>query len=935
MSLIKAYYITRASNYAGYSYNGNDFSNITSVPLDLSPNNGCVGVDPNNGNKVIFASGTGITTNIVVSDDNGQTLSIPGGDWNTFDILVDSGVGSRIIVLDSNISYIYGTRGLYKSIDGGNNYNIVNSDFASLYLPSISFVKMYMSDEQNGLLGLSNPGASSFVKLLKTSDGGASWTPVTGFDSLVSSDQICGVHLSTDGTKMIVVGKEKIYRSTNSGATWSVVLGFNPISTSIYGASLDSINDQVMYALGGGNSIYKTTDSGASWTLQSSAVGGDSHLFSFYSEEEGFTSRNIAGQDVLLRTFDSGVTWNQVDTADSTPLDLQSVFYNCGECPEGYTKIGNDECDSTSLGPLLCPPGFDYDAQTGTCVGTGNCPPSEIVFALDIGGSVTSAEQAKMQDFLQSVVDSANITAGLTAGTIKLGFCVFAGDSPTGSTYRLSLTNNIVQINSWINTFGLLDVQGGTNTASGLEAAVTDILFAPGNDPTAIKKLILVTDGTPESVRGNSTPDSYIISNNAGLSFTYTINNNTTAPCGREFGAGNISDCTRCEIWDKTLEAGDFIKNQLNVHITVAVLAETLAIDLNTILTPAQNPSGAPSIESYLAYRALIDGRIDRQTHIFPPSQNPTSPYYVPTGYGPVNPIPGGHLNLTGFTNQTTGITFGRLIWGHLTSTNNVSDYSSTPTSWPSLPLIYNQIAIIVNNLSNVFDPYYAYDCNPSAFAPLCSLKTDGSNDVYVSDFDNAASILAPEIAQGICSDIISVSCGEGCTLVLEGKNARCQCQKTLYITPCVYNIYDCADPITPLYCTQEDLAAYVDPNISVRIAVDGPEISGCYKVALSDVDYCEPLDYSIITVTSFYNSCEECQPKFVRLTSCTNETVYIQVASDYLYNNIGKSVELFEYPALCWRVDFEPTFPLVTTPVTVKQIYDDCICCQQYSCKP
>jgi hypothetical protein len=934
MSLIKAYYITRASNYAGYSYNGDDFSNITSVPLDLSPNNGCVGVDPNNGNKVIFASGNQTITNIVVSDDNGQTLDIPGGDWNTFNIVVDSGIGSRIIVLDSNISYIYGTEGLYKSIDGGNNYNIINADFASLYTTSISFVKMYMSDEQNGLLGLSNPGANSFVKLLKTSDGGVSWTPVIGFDSLLSSYQICGVHLSTDGTKMIVVDKQKIYRSTNSGSTWSVVLGFNSVNTSIYGAALDSINDQVMYALGGGNSVYKTTDSGASWTLQSSATGGDSHLFSFYSEEEGFTSRNIAGQDVMLRTFDSGVTWNQVDTIDSTPLDLQSVFYNCGECPEGYTKIGNDQCDNTSLGPLLCPPGFDYDAQTGTCVGAGNCPPSEIVFALDIGGSVTSSEQQKMQDFLYSVVDSANITAGLTAGTIKLGFCVFAGEATSGSPYRLSLTNNIVQINNWITTFITLGIQGGTNTASGLEAAVTDILFAPGNDPAAIKKLILVTDGTPESVRENSTPDSYIMSNNAGLSFTYTINNNTTAPCGREFGAGNISDCTRCEIWDKTLEAGDFIKNQLNVRITVAILAETLAVDLNSILTPAQNPSGAPSIESYLAYRALIDGRIDRQTHIFPPSQDSSSPYYVPTGYGPPNPIAGGHLGLIGFTNQTTGVTFGRLIWGRLSSNNNISDYSSTPTSWPAIPLVYDQIAIIINNLSNVFNPYYAYDCDPSTFAPLCSLKADGSNDVYVSDFDNAAIILAPEIAEGICSDIISVSCPEGCNLVVEGKNARCQCQKTLYITPCVYNIYDCANPTQPLYCTQEDLAAYVDPNISVRISVDGPDVPGCYKVALADVDYCDPLDYSIVTVTEFYNSCEECQPKFVRLTSCTNETVYIQVASDYLYNNIGKSVELFEYPALCWRVDLEPTFPAITIPVTVKQIYDDCICCQQYSCK-
>jgi hypothetical protein len=940
MSLIKAYYISRVSSDIGYTYDGIDFVSLPTIPPELGGKTGCVGIDPNNGNKVIFASGDSGFTYIVTSDDHGNTTSVPGGDWTTFDIVCDGGVGSRIIVLDSLTSYIYGTAGIYKSIDGGLTYDIVNNALASLVLFSINFVKMHMSDEFNGILGLSNVSSSTAVKLFRTSDGCVTWTPIIGFDSLNSSDQICGVHMSSDGNIMVVVGKSNIYRSTDAGANWTIAASFSTINNSLYGAALDAVNENVMYALGGNNTVYKSVDAGATWTSQSSdSTVPNSHLFSFYSETEGYTSRTIAGQNVILRTLDSGVTWTQVDTATSTPVDLQSVSYNCGECPEDYTKIGTDECDNTSLGPLLCPTGFLYDAQTGTCIGAGDCPPSEIVFVLDIGASVTPSEQQKMQDFLYGVVDSANITAGLSAGTIKLGFCVFAGSAPTGTgLYRLSLTNNIVAINNWINTFATLTVAGGTNTASGLQAGVTDILFASGNNPAATKKIILVTDGTPESVRNpntvSNTADTYTITNNEGLSFSYTITNDTTEPCGRGFGAGDITDCTRCEIWEKTLQAGDFIKNQLNVHITVAILAETLATDLNNILAPAQNPSGAPSIESYQAYRALITGRIDRQTHIFPPSQDPSSPYFVPTGYGPPNPIAGGHLGLTGFTDQTTGITFGRLTWGSLVSTNNIEYYSSTATNWPALPAIYDSIAIVVDNPSNVFNPYYAYDCDPSAFAPLCSLKTDGSNDVYVSDFDNAASTLAPEIAEGICSAIIPVSCPEGCDLVQEGNNARCQCQKKLYIVPCTYNVYDCTDLITPVYCTQDDLADYIGSDIIVKITVDGSEAQGCYQIGISNVDYCEPLDYSVITVIESYTSCAECQPNFVRLTSCNNEEIYLQVASDYLSNNIGKAVELLEYPGLCWRVDFEPTFPTVTATVNIKEIYDDCDCCKQYSCK-
>jgi hypothetical protein len=942
MSLVKAYYTTRASSEAGYTNNGDDFEPIPSIPPIFGGDGSCVGIDPNNGNKVIFAGAPNslVGTLIRTSDDNGDTLQTPVGDWTSFDIKVDPGQGSRIIVIDSNISYIYGTEGLYKSIDGGNIYNIVNSDFASLYASTISFVKLHMTDDQNGLIGFSNPGANPNpqVKLLITADGGVTWTDVAGFDTLLSTDQICGVHLSTDGTKMVVVGKSQIYISTDSGVTWSVAQVFSPVSTTIYGTAFDAINDLVMFAMGGNDTIYMTVNGGLNWTLQSSSPGNNSHLFSFYSETEGYTCRlnNSLNVNEILRTFDAGVTWQLADSIGGTALDLQAVFYNCGECPPGYIKNNNvDQCDGKSLGPNLCPSGFVYDVPSGTCIGTQDCPPSEIVFILDVGASVTGGEQQKMQEFLQNVITAPNITAGLNAGTIKIGFCVFAGSAPVGASNRLSLTSNITQINNWITTFIAVNPEGGTNTASGLEAGVTDILFAPGNNPAATKKIILVTDGTPESVRSNSTPDPYTISNNSGLSFNYTINNDTTSPCGRAFGAGNITDCTRCEIWEKTLEAGDFIKNQLNVSITVAILAEVLTTDLNAVLTDPQNPSGAPSIESYLTYRSLIDGKIDRQTHIFPPSQDPSSPYFVPTGYGPPNPIAGGHLGLTGFTNQTTGITFGRLVWGSLSSINNIGNYSSpSATNWPALPPIYDNLAIIVNDSSNVFNPYYAYDCLDSAFAPLCSLRPDGSNDVYVSTFEAAADQLAPQIAEGICSNVIEVSCGEGCEVVVVGNNAQCECPKTVFITPCVYNIYDCQDLTTPVYCSKNDLSAYIGADIVVKIEIDSVPVDGCFIVALNDIDYCDPLDVSDVNVSEQFTTCEECAPLAVRLTSCYNEEIYIQVESEVLYNNIGKSVELFEYPGFCWRIDIEPEFPTELVPVTIKKIYDDCDCCKQYSCK-
>lgn len=949
MSLVKAYYTTRASGEAGYTNNGNDFENIPSIPSEFGGGGSCVGIDPNNGNKVIFAGNPNPSTGTIIrtSNDNGNTLDIPIGDWISFDINVDPGQGSRVIVLDSNISYIYGTGGLYKSIDGGNTYNIVNSDFASLYASTISFVKLHMSDELNGIIGFSNPGATPNpqVKLLQTNDGGITWTTVVGFDALLSIDQICGVHLSSDGTKMVVVGKSQIYLSTDSGATWSVAQVFSPVSTTVYGTAFDAINDLVMFAMGGNDTIYMTVNGGINWTLQSSSPGNNSHLFSFYSETEGYTSRynNSLGVHQILRTFDAGVTWQVADNIGGTALDLQAVFYNCGECPPGYIKNNNlDQCDGKSLGPNLCPPGFNYDVPSGTCIGTQDCPLSEIVFILDLGGSVSAQERTDMIAFLQSVVSAPNILAGLQNSSIKLGFCTFSVAALPGNSQDnpLFLTNNIIDINNYITSLSGLAQGSGTKTLDGFVTG-TQIIFGAGSDPNAVKKFILVTDGFPASITGSS--QTFALSNNAGVSNSWTITSSTGSPC-RDSGA--YSDCTRCDIYETSMEMADFIKNSLNVNITLAILTATTPTSLNTVLLPSQNPSLAPTVEAYLTYRAIVEGYLDQMTHIFPPSQNSASPYYVDSidGYQPPNPIAGGNLGLTGLTNVPTGIPFGRLIYGPAQSNTNYSLFSTSSGGfWKALPAAYTDSITGNPSLSitnSTFSPAGIWNCNApgdpaNVYAPMCSYKSSGDLDAYISSFADAADQLAPQIAEGICSNTINVSCGEGCEVVVVGNNAQCECPKTVFITPCIYNIYDCQDLTTPLYCSKNDLSAYIGFDIVVKIEIDGNPIDGCFVIAVSDIDYCDPLDVSNVNVSEQFTTCEECAPLAVRLTSCYNEEIYIQVESEVLYNNIGKSVELFEYPGFCWRIDVEPEFPTELVPVTIKKIYDDCDCCKQYSCKP
>jgi hypothetical protein len=808
-----------------------------------------------------------------------------------------------------------------------------------------------MIDEYNGILGLSSTVTTDVNKLFITSDGGITWTPILGYDSASNNNQlISAVYMTSDGSIMTVVRLTDILKSTDGGNTWQVAVSFTAPGSTNYGAGYYSVNDTVQYALGGNNTTFKTDNSGLGWASQSTdSTVNQSFLLSFYNEQEGYTSRFINNENKILRTFDSGVTWTAVDTAPTSLVTLESVLYNCGECPDNFTKANNVECTGKSLGPNQCPQGSIYDPITNTCTGAANCPPTEIVFVLDIGASVDLTEKQQMVDFLLNVVAANNITAGLNAGTIKLGFCTFAGNAPTSGGH-IDLSSNTTVINNFINSITTLNLQGGTNTAAGLEKGIS-ILFGTNSDELAYKKIILVTDGFPASLPNGVQTQTFILNNNSvsnPQSNSWTITNNTTPPCGRQTGASTPTDCTRCDIYTTTMEMATYIKDILGVGFTLAILTGETPVNLNSILSPVQNPSLAPTVEAYLAHRALITGYLDQMTHMFPPSQDPTSGWYIGNdGYKPPSPIPGGHLLQLGYTNQDTGISFGRLLYGSQgnlgggTPQTSMGNYSSNASlTWPALPAIYGpDVLPALSTTTNTFNPLGNWDCNlpgdpPNPDAPMCGLKADGTLDAYISLFTDAATTLAPQIAQGICSSTSEVVCPEGCTPVPSGDNVRCECEKTLTITPCIFNIYDCSDLTTPVFCTANDISEYVGKDTVLSIAVNGEPQAGCYQASFSTIDYCEPLDFSDITITETYTSCADCAPSFTRLTSCMNEEIYIQVQSDYLTNNIGKSVELFEYPGLCWRIDYEPDMPEILTQVSVKQIYDDCDCCKQYSCK-
>lgn len=152
--------------------------------------------------------------------------------------------------------------------------------------------------------------------ILRTSDGGLSWSPVA---SGTASHLLCVSWLSPS-TAVAAGYNGLILRSADAGLTWSPVP--SGVALPLAGsAALDSLEATIV---GYNGVVLRTTDGGASWTT-AFQQGGSNHLGVAYAG--GLTIVASGSYGRIVRTIDGGATWsaqsygtytlNDVDFADS------------------------------------------------------------------------------------------------------------------------------------------------------------------------------------------------------------------------------------------------------------------------------------------------------------------------------------------------------------------------------------------------------------------------------------------------------------------------------------------------------------------------------------------------------------------------------------------------------------------------------------------
>ncbi len=205
---------------------------------------------------------------------------------------------------------------LLKTTDGGSTWSYLTQDennrtFDNLY-------SVYFKNENDGI-AVGGGGRGSVT--VKTTDGGANWVPVNNY---------CGAslkHISGNGDFLVASGSGGLMiRSTDFGESWDIITDVP--SSSLY--DIEIAAPGTVYASGYDGLLFKTADSGLNWDISYVSTGKvtpNVQDIYFLNENLGYAAHSYG---LVSKTTDGGATWNASipDTASPSTTNYGVTFIN-------------------------------------------------------------------------------------------------------------------------------------------------------------------------------------------------------------------------------------------------------------------------------------------------------------------------------------------------------------------------------------------------------------------------------------------------------------------------------------------------------------------------------------------------------------------------------------------------------------------------------
>jgi photosystem II stability/assembly factor-like uncharacterized protein len=260
---------------------------------------GALAVAPSDPKTIYVGTGESDIRSDLASGDGVYRSDDAGATWKHIG-LEDSRQISRILV-DPNdartvyvgvLGHAYGPsdqRGVYKSTDGGNNWTRVldkgpDVGIADLAMavaqPQILFATTWNAHRPpwSTYAPLEGPGNA----LYRTTDGGATWTEISGHGLPDATWGRTGIAVSADGRRVYAAidckGEAGLYRSDDGGDTWQHVSSDPRITSRAWyfnSLAIDPSDPDVVYMPN--VALYRTNDGGKTIEIVRGAPGGDDY----------------------------------------------------------------------------------------------------------------------------------------------------------------------------------------------------------------------------------------------------------------------------------------------------------------------------------------------------------------------------------------------------------------------------------------------------------------------------------------------------------------------------------------------------------------------------------------------------------------------------------------------------------------------------------
>jgi photosystem II stability/assembly factor-like uncharacterized protein len=349
--------------------------------------------EPNNRQSSSFGNG------VYKSTDAGKTFIHLG--------LAETQTISKVLVHPRNpdvvyvaaVGHLFGPneeRGLYKSTDGGktwtkNKHIDADTGFIDLVMDPSSPDTLYAASYQRRRMPFGFNGGGPGSGIWKTTNGGRSWTRLTG-NGLPDGGGILGrIGLAVSRSKpnvvyaQIEVGasagtggnvtaegkpappsqgmfggfggqppqrpgqpppppdpkKSGVWRSDDGGRTWRVMSNNNNRPMYYSKIRIDPTNDQIIYTMGA--PFHKSTDGGKTFRIVQGIAHSDHHtLWIDPRNPQHLILGNDGGLDV---SYDQGETWEFINTIAAGQFyaisaDMQKPYYVCGGLQDNGSWCG-------------------------------------------------------------------------------------------------------------------------------------------------------------------------------------------------------------------------------------------------------------------------------------------------------------------------------------------------------------------------------------------------------------------------------------------------------------------------------------------------------------------------------------------------------------------------------------------------------------------